>query len=317
MAADREQRPTEADAAAIAQGLRGSAPESVQRFSTGIGHWVYDVRMPDGTSVVVRMGTPDQRPDFEGALHWSKTLRPLGVPLPELLEHGEFQAFPYLTLQRLPGEDLGRVYASLSSAERRTVAEAVWQVQARVGALPVGTGFGFLRLPTERGHQSWHDVVNASLDRSRRRIESAGLLSSEVVERVLRHSKQFHAYFSRIRPTPFLDDITTKNVLVHAGKFSGIVDVDWLCFGDPLFTVGLTSTALLSAGHDPEYTEHWCDFLDLNAEQRRVVRFYTALFCVDFMSEFGQSFNGDIAPPDLDQLAHLERLMNRQLDEIA
>ena len=48
-------------------------------------------------------------------------------------------------------------------------------------------------------------------------------------------------------PTPFLHDTTTKNVIVTpAGSFSGIVDVDDLCFGDPRYAVALTSAALLA-----------------------------------------------------------------------
>ena len=44
-----------------------------------------------------------------------------------------------------------------------------------------------------------------------------------------------------IPPTPFLHDATTKNVLVTAkGAFSGIVDVDDLCFGDPRYPAALT-----------------------------------------------------------------------------
>ncbi len=315
MSATAEARPTEADAAEIAREVSGTAPESIRRFPTGIGHWVYDVRLPDGASIVVRLGTSDQRDDFLGALHWSRTLRPLAVPLPRLLAHGEYRGCPYLVLERLEGEDLGRVYFSLTSAERKSIAEEVCRIQRIVGALPEGPGYGFLRLPTERGRDSWSDVIEASLARSRSRIEAAVLVSVDPVDRVAMQAKQFQSYFSRVRPTPFLDDVTTKNVLVHSGRLSGIVDVDWLCFGDSLFTVALTRTALLSSGADPEYTDHWCKVLDLSQEQHRVVRFYTALFCVDFMSEFGQRFSQGEEPLDLERLGRLEKVLNDHLCE--
>jgi aminoglycoside phosphotransferase (APT) family kinase protein len=290
--------------------VSGQVPESIRRFSTGIAHWVYDIRLPDGASIVVRLGTADQAADFIGALHWSKTLRPLGVPLPVLLAHGEYGGHPYLVLERLAGEDLGQVYHSLTSAERKSLAEQVCRVQRIVGALPEGAGYGFLRLPTEPGRKSWSDVIEASLSRSRRRIEKAGLVNSDPIDRVATHARQFQSYFSRVRPTPFLDDMTTKNVLVHAGRLSGIVDVDWLCFGDSLFTVALTRAALLGSGDDLEYTDHWCEMLDLTKEQQDVVRFYTALFCVDFMSEFGKRFNQGVEPLDLERLGRLEKILN-------
>ena len=316
MIASNEARPTEAHAAEIARSVTGTSAESARRFSTGLGHWVYDVRMPDGASIVVRMGTADQRADFLGALHWSKTLRPLGVPLPELLAHGEHRQCPYLVLERLKGEDLGTVYGALTSAERKAIAEEVCRVQRIVGAMPEGLGYGFLRLPDEPGRDSWLDVIRGSLARSRARIESAGLLGSEPVERVAVAATKFEPYFSRVRPRPFLDDVTTKNVLVHAARFNGIVDVDWLCFGDPLFTVALTRTAILNAGGTPDYTDHWCDVLELSSEERRAVLFYTALFCVDFMSEFGQRFNHEVEPLDHERVARLDRILSDHLREI-
>ena len=42
------------------------------------------------------------------------------------------------------------------------------------------------------------------------------------------------AELDALSPVPFLHDTTTKNVIVTPeGSFSGIVDVDDLCFGDP------------------------------------------------------------------------------------
>jgi hypothetical protein len=55
--------------------------------------------------------------------------------------------------------------------------------------------------------------------------------------------------------------------------------------------------------------------LELTEEQHRVVRFYTALFCVNFMGEFGQRFNQGVQPLDLERLGRLERILNDDLCE--
>lgn len=47
----------------------------------------------------------------------------------------------------------------------------------------------------------------------------------------------FDSYTSEVKPTPFLDDTTTKNVIINDGKLSGIVDVDYVNFGDHLLTL--------------------------------------------------------------------------------
>ena len=82
------------------------------------------------------------------------------------------------------------------------------------------------------------------------------------------------------------------------------------------FSSGLSAalTAILSAGANPDYTDHWCDVLGLTKEEREVVRFYTALFCLDFMSEFGKVFNQDVVGLDLERLALLEKTLKDHLE---
>ena len=49
-----------------------------------------------------------------------------------------------------------------------------------------------------------------------------------------------------MEPICFLDDLTIKNVIVAEGKLQGIVDFDWVCYGDPLYMIALTQTAVVS-----------------------------------------------------------------------
>jgi hypothetical protein len=301
-------RPDESVAGAIAKEFSGSDPQYLQRFATGIGHWVYDVRSAAGETFVVRVGTPDQAPDFLGAVHWSRLLRPLGVPLPALLAAGQRDQFPYMILARLPGVDLGLAYRTLDVDEKRAIAREVVVAQNRVASMGEGPGFGYLRLPSDPCRASWRAVIDDSIGRSRSRIEAARSLSVEVCDRVSRRADQLDAYFSRVRPLPFLDDATTKNVLVHRGALSGIVDVDWLCFGDPLLTVGLTRASLLSAGQDSSYTDHWASLMQPSPERLAALHFYTTLFYLDFMSELGHRFNRDtptITPVEVERLTML------------
>ena len=115
-------------------------------------------------------------------------------------------------------------------------------------------------------------------------MESAGVSLPTGVDRLIQSVSGFSAYFAEVRRVPFLDDTCTKNVLVHDGALTGIVDVDWVCFGDGLLTVALTRASLLGSNRDEAYTDHWCKLLDLTPRQQAVVRLYTALFFLDFMN---------------------------------
>jgi aminoglycoside phosphotransferase (APT) family kinase protein len=91
---------------------------------------------------------------------------------------------------------------------------------------------------------------------------------------------------------PFLHDTTTKNVIVAPdGAFSGIVDVDDLCFGDPRYVVALTLASLIAARAPSDYVDAWMTIA--NFRDDRIFRLYVAVFLVDFMSEHGQTFNQD------------------------
>ena len=85
------------------------------------------------------------------------------------------------------------------------------------------------------------------------------------------------------------------------------MDVDWLCFGDPLFTVALTRMALLSRGWETAYIDDWLELLDVDAAQRATLELYTAIFCVNFLGELGQAFNR--ATPAPVNETHVARLL--------
>jgi len=314
--------PTERDAAAIAIDVLHAPVFQVTRFRTGWAHYTYDVRLGGERSAVVRISRRDDIEAARGAVYWSRLLRPKGIPLPELL-HADLSmarhAFPFIVLARLPGNDLGVIYTQLSRPELRRLAERLAAIQAIVTALPAGRGFGYATsYEGPFAQTSWRAVVAASFARSRRRIRAAGIVAESVVDAAEAATERFADYLAQIKPTPFLHDITTKNVIVHQGGLSGIVDVDDLCFGDPLLLLALIRMALLAHRCDPIYVEEWLDVIRPDAEQRAVLDLYTMQCCVDFMSELGQRFNRTrAAPVDASYLARLHELHAHLLDCIA
>ncbi len=320
----KDARPTAAHARAIAERYWGRPARSVERFSVGAANYVYDVRgdteMQEAreTRIVVRFST--NRDLCVAAVRWNQMLRPLGVPLPELLAYdfaddGAGEMFPFMILAHVPGADLNAVYPALSADEKRTLAQEIAAIQARVGTLPHASGYGYARAYDDPAlHPTWEDVLLADLARSRRRIVAVGAIDPAHVDRVAAKLPAYHPYFAQVPPTPFLDDTTTQNVLVAGGKLSGIVDVDYVCFGDPLLTPALTRMALLSQGFATDYTDYWCAALGIDAARGRVLTLYTALFCVNFMSELGQRFNKDAPTPvDPAKVATLTTLLDELL----
>jgi aminoglycoside phosphotransferase len=309
--------PSESDAAEIASRFAGEPAGQVVRFPTGLANYVYDVAFPGGRRLVVRIAAPGAGNAMAGAEYWSRTLRPLGVPLPALFEAGHHDGCAYLVLERLPGADLGLVYASLSAEQKRSIAAGVADIQRdKMGCLCEGKGFGYAaHQDGPFRHRTWADVLRSSLRRGRRRILSAGVFDPDLVSEVERALERRAASLASVRPQPFLDDATTKNVIVSEGRLSGIVDVDCICYGDPLLTVGLTRTALRNQAESTDYVDFWCEHLGLGDEQRAAVSLYAAVFCVDFMSEVGQRFNrSEAIEVDAGGAERLERMLSQELE---
>lgn len=111
---------------------------------------------------------------------------------------------------------------------------------------------------------------------------------------------------------PFLDDLTTKNVLVADGRLSGVVDVDVVCFGDPLTTPALTKVSLVAAGQPTDYVEAWLEEL---APDAGAFDLYCAVSCLDLLSEVGVVFNrGAPTPGDEQREQRLVALASGLLD---
>ena len=289
---------------------------SLRRFPTGMCHYVFDVDLAGGTSVVARVASRENAGLLRSGEGWSAALRPLGVPLPEILgsyvDVGPGQ-LPAVVLARLPGVDLGIVCATLTSDELRGVAQAVIAIQSLVEKLEPGQGFGYVGSPTGPWpHATWNAVLEALVARSVGWFgdRDCTRLLAQVRDRLARHDD----YFARVAPRPFLDDVTTKNVIIDGGAVSGIVDVDWLGYGDPLVTPALAKVSLIASGQSTQYVDIWCKELNLTDAQTDVFNAYTALHCFVLLSEIGVQFNKDEAQHADDPL-HADVLRAARLRE--
>jgi aminoglycoside phosphotransferase len=282
-------------ASAIASRVTGCAPVAVQQFTTGARHHVFDIVFKGRPPIVVRIGDPSDQTEMAGALYLSELLRPRGVPLPAILAADVQAEHPWLVLERLPGTDLGAVIADLSDSQLDHIAASVAQAQVITAHTCAAGRYGYAIRPEEAPHSVWSEVLDAHLARSRRRIASAGLFDAGLVDRVQSRLTIMRDAIDRVTPTPFLHDTTTRNVIVTAeGGFSGIVDVDDLCFGDPRYPAALTMAVLMAQGESVAYVKAWLRY----AEQKDdpVFRLYVSTFLLDLMSEHGQTFNGNEHP---------------------
>lgn len=291
----KRQEPNAQLAAAIALAALGCAPVAVRRFTTGARHYVFDLQFTDRPPVVVRIGDLSAQAELAGAIYLSSLLRPKGVPLPAILAADIAAQFPWLLLERFPGTDLGTVISDLSEGQLDSIAAKLAHAQTITATTHSAGRYGYAARPEHAPQEAWSQVLQANLARSQQRLEAAGLFEAGLVDIVDAMIAGTRVEIDAIGATPFLHDTTTKNVIVTPeGKFSGIVDVDDLCFGDARYPAALTLAVLMAYGGPVSYVSAWMRHAQ-HADDR-VFRTYVSLFLLDLMSEHGQVFNGNQHP---------------------
>jgi aminoglycoside phosphotransferase (APT) family kinase protein len=265
-------------------------PTEIRRFTNGYCHSVYYIKK-NNDEFVLRITNEENKKYYDGSIKWLSELLGIGIPVPKIIKNGQFEKDYFAAISFIEGKDLGEIYHTLKDVQKHGIARKLSEIQIKVKDLPNNGLYGYPHSGSNESYRSWVEYLNSYIKRSFDRIKNNGIFNVNVCEQTKEIMYKFNDYFQNVKPTAFLDDITTKNVLIYNGKLSGIVDIDELCFGDSLLVVGLTNMALLSMKMDTKYIDYWLDEVKAGKTQRKIVKFYTLLYCIDFMGEQGMRFN--------------------------
>ena len=291
-------------------------PTNIIRNTVGLAGYVYTVVFND-TKYVIKIS--DDKNLIIGSTYWLNKVKDLDIPTPCVIAENLVNAPYYFVMSFIPGKDLGLVYSSLLKSEKKIIAKKIIGFQKEIKKLPMAKGFGSLNSyeDSENICSSWEESLLNDINRAEEAIINNGIFSVEYVLKLKKIVPNFREYFNSIKPVPFLDDITTKNVLIHEGKLSGIIDLDWISFGDEVLFLGLVTMALLSMKADIDYADYLKDEMNLNEMQERALKFYVLMFCVIFMSEKGMCFNQaePMKVSEEDKML-LQEIFNRYYEEL-
>ena len=291
-------------------------PTEIIRNTVGLAGYVYTVVFND-TKYVIKIS--DDKNLIIGSTYWLNKVKDLDIPTPCVIAENLVNAPYYFVMSFIPGKDLGLVYSSLLKSEKKIIAKKIIGFQKEIKKLPMAKGFGSLNSyeDSENICSSWEESLLNDINRAEEAIINNGIFSVEYVLKLKKIVPYFKEYFNSIKPEPFLDDITTKNVLIHEGKLSGIIDLDWISFGDEVLFLGLVTMALLSMKADIDYADYLKDEMNLNEMQERALKFYVLMFCVIFMSEKGMCFNqAEPMKVSEEEKMLLQEIFNRYYEEL-
>lgn len=275
----------------------------IERCGVGYGNYVYIVS-GEMERYVVRCSEEENA--YADTIYWLKRLMKAGIPVPRVVAEGKYLDYWYVILSYLEGEDLGIVYPALSDEEKRGIAREVVRIQNVVAAL---------ELEDLDGQWSWDSFIRDMLERAKERIVMNGYFDADKVRQLWEMREMLRDYFRQIKPVAYLDDISTKNLLIEKGKVSGIIDVDWIGVGDKLSYVAMTNVALLNMEYDTDYVEYLLDEMKINRTERKAYIYYSLLYCVDFMGERGMQFGDKRVDVNEEIIGRLNRIFDRLMVE--
>lgn len=276
-------------------------PELVERCAVGQGNYVYIVEYAD-VKYVVRCS--EEQNAYQDTIYWLEKLSSIDIPIPKVIAKGKFDGYEYMILSYFEGKDIGLVYAQLSDDDKKEIAKEIVAIQDKVAALT---------LENLEPDWSWRTTVEDMLERSKERIARNGYFDVEKVDHLYELMEPLEGYFASIKPVAYLDDVSTKNLLIHNGRISGIVDIDWMGIGDKLTYVALTNMALLNMECDTDYVAYILEEMQLNDVEKEAFLFYTLMYCVDFMGERGMQFMDKTIEVNAQIIDRLNRIYDQLL----
>ena len=277
----------------IAQKEFGAEPSGITRMTTGICNEVYSVAIGD-REYIFRL---KEEPRYMlGSHNHIPLFRSKGIKVPEILAEDYSKTWLPLAFQiqnKLPGSDLRDVIETLTDDELKALGAEVANVFRQLSTVPNNGKFGVLWGDDKDLVDSWSTEVARVTKVVTNWGKQTGVLNDQLVEVLAYVNSKYKGYFDRIRPYTYFGDIAGKNVMVHEGKFSGLVDLDSLAQGDPLEAIGRIKASWYGTHHGTVYSNAVMDALGLPEPQREIVTMYALLNRAFWTLENGVQFNSN------------------------
>lgn len=266
------------------------SPEKIERMKVGLANEVYSVQV-EGMEYIVRM---NKKETIKGSGKYIPLFKSKGIKVPELLAEDysqEFVPYSYQILKKIEGVDIKKVISTLSEEELRNIAKEIVNIINKLNDIPTNGMYGFMGVTERKLVPTMTDFVSSMLAKILERNAETGVVDKEYLTAFAEIVKSFEEYLKNAPSKFYFDDMSSKNVIIHNGKFNGIVDLDVVMYGDYLESIGRIKASWYGTTYGEFYTNAIMEELNLDEKQRRTVTFWALLNAIWWQSELGIKFN--------------------------
>ncbi|MBX2815650.1 MAG: aminoglycoside phosphotransferase family protein [Saprospiraceae bacterium] len=278
---------------AIAKKYFKSAPREILHKTIGLCNEVYELRF-DASACILRMNA--QKDQIYGTHLHLPLFQQLQIRTPEIIAEDYSKVdfpFCYQVQTKLEGQDLGLVIDGLEDGQLTAIAESVSTVLRKFNALPKDATFLKQKgLPYSFDVDIWKRVVERKNNLTETN-QKVGILNEEVLNIYDAIIDDHQEYFRQVKPGLFYDDINYKNVMVHEGRFNGIVDLDFLSIGDYVDAIGAMQACWFGQEAGGFYVSEMVRLLQLTPKEAEMVHVYAILHLILWSMEEGRQFNSN------------------------
>lgn len=271
----------------------GGTPTEIIRMTIGMCNEVYELKY-ESASFILRMN--QEKEWIYGTHKFLPLFQKLQIKTPKLIAEDytktEFP-FCYQIQNKLKGKDLGLVIDKLSSSNLKQIAKEISDIFDKFNTLPETEGFGLLTGMREEKRENLLDGIENQRTTILQRNQSSNVIDAEILEIYNEILDSYKNYFLSVKSKLYYDDICSKNVMIHNGRFTGLVDLDFLIKGDYLEAIGRMIASWHGEVAGERYIEEIIKLQTLDEFQKKIIRVYAIMNLMLWTSEEGIRFNGN------------------------
>jgi len=270
----------------------GEVPRHIHRMTTGLANEVYSASL-SSKDVIVRMNTNEK--SMTGTEAHIALFKSVGITVPEMIASDyskTFVPFAYQIQSKLPGRDINDVISSLTEQQLKDIAHEIAFISKKLSSLPTTGMFGWIGgRENDAPFSSWLKLLSNMRKDVTERNAQTGVVSEKYISMLKIIIQKYREYFRTVPSIFYYDDMSSKNVLIHGGKFVGLVDLDTVAYGDPLEGIGRIEASWYGTAYGTTYTNAIMSELGLDKRQKEIVSVYAILNRIFSLSERGIKFN--------------------------
>ncbi|MFC1623657.1 phosphotransferase [Patescibacteria group bacterium] len=268
-------------------------PLKIEKMTTGICNEVYLIALDNNKEIILRFNTDKKH--MIGSGFNIPLFKKQNINVPEIItEDYSKTKFPYSyqILSKIKGKDIGSVFHELNEEQLKDIAKKLASVINKLKKLPTSGKFGDIAGKDEENmFDSWLGVILDMYQEIKTRNQKTGVLDSEVLNILDNVVKKYTPYLKSAESIFYYDDMCSKNIMIDNGKFSGIVDLDYVRYGDYLEAIGRIKASYFGMKKGEIYLEAIIKELGLSAKDKELITVYAILNLIYWITEEGIQFN--------------------------